>query len=127
MTHELSGVDGARGGGEGGVLGGEGGHSLSWLITEGLGTRHGSSIRLERNQVSHLELQEQPSRREEAEDRKWKSEKEKVVGLYPKVIYAPCRYRRIGGEHKKKNKGDEEGVDKEAQTRRSKAAQRGRC
>lgn len=115
MTHELSGVDGARGGGEGGVLGGEGGHSLSWLITEGLGTRHGSSIRLERNQVSHLELQEQPSRREEAEDRKWKSEKEKVVGLYPKVIYAPCRYRRIGGEQKKKKKkGDEEGVDKEA-------------
>lgn len=44
-------------GGKGGVLGGEGGHGLSGLVTERLGARDRGSIRLQRNQVSHLELQ----------------------------------------------------------------------
>lgn len=57
MTHQLSGVDGAGCGGEGGILGGEGGHGLSGLITERLGARDRGSIRLQWNQVSHLELQ----------------------------------------------------------------------
>lgn len=50
-------MDGTGCGGEGGILGGEGGHCLSGLVTEGLGARDRGSIRLQRNQVSHLELQ----------------------------------------------------------------------
>ncbi len=50
-------MDGAGCGGKGGILGGEGGHGLSGLVTEGLGARDRGSIRLQWNQVSHLELQ----------------------------------------------------------------------
>lgn len=50
-------MDGAGCGVEGGVLGGEGGHVLSGLVTEGLRARDRGSVRLQRNQVSHLELQ----------------------------------------------------------------------
>lgn len=44
-------------GGKGGILGGEGGHVLSGLVTEGLRARDRGSVRLQWNQVSHLELQ----------------------------------------------------------------------
>ena len=50
-------MDGSGGRGEGGILGGEGGHGLSGLVTEGLGARDRGSIGLQRYQVSHLELQ----------------------------------------------------------------------
>lgn len=50
-------MDGPGCGGEGGVLGGEGGHVLSWLVTEGLRARDRGRVRLQWNQVSHLELQ----------------------------------------------------------------------
>lgn len=50
-------MGGAGCGGKGGILGGEGGHGLSGLVTEGLGARDRGSIRLQWNQVSHLELQ----------------------------------------------------------------------
>lgn len=74
-------MGGAGCGVEGGILGGEGGHVLSGLVTEGLRARDRGSVRLQRNQVSHLELQrsrsapggeEEPSGRKSAQD-SWRS------------------------------------------------------
>lgn len=50
-------MNGTGCGGKRGILGGEGGHGLSGLVTEGLGARDRGSVRLQWNQVSHLELQ----------------------------------------------------------------------
>lgn len=57
LSDQLPGVDGAGGGGRGWVLGGEGGHGLSGLVTQGLGAGDRGSVGLQRNQVGHLELQ----------------------------------------------------------------------
>lgn len=51
-------MDGTGCGREGGVLGGEGGHGLSGLVAQRLGAGDGSGVRLQWNQVSHLELQD---------------------------------------------------------------------
>lgn len=69
-------MDGTGCGGKGGILGGECGHGLSGLVTEGLGTRDRGSIRLQWNQVSHLELRRKgaAAAHQEGGAAKWKEE-----------------------------------------------------
>lgn len=94
-------MDGAGCGGKGGVLGGEGRHGLSGLVTEGLGARDRGSIRLQWNQVSHLELHRTGAaaahrgggaaeRKEECtrqSEKQAKVEKNARLCLYSKVIF----------------------------------------
>lgn len=101
LTYQLSRVDGAGCGGKGGVLGGEGRHGLSGLVTEGLGARDRGSIRLQWNQVSHLELHRTGAaaahrgggaaeRKEECtrqSEKQAKVEKNARLCLYSKVIF----------------------------------------
>lgn len=73
-------MHGAGCGGKGGILGGEGRHGLSGLVAEGLRARDRGSVRLQRNQVSHLELQQQHMTSEEEMDRRhWAVTEDKVV------------------------------------------------
>lgn len=104
-------MDGARCGGKGRVLGGEGGHGLSRLVTEGLGARDRGSIRLQWNQVSHLELQRIGAavRREGGgAERKVESmrheEKWAEVEKNAKVVFKVLTdVRRVKGEKRRKN------------------------
>lgn len=50
-------MDGAGCGGKGRILGREGGHGLSGLVAQRLRTRDRGCVRLQRDQVSHLELE----------------------------------------------------------------------
>lgn len=119
LTHQLSRVDGAGRGGKGGILGGECRHGLSGLVTEGLGTRDRGSIRLQWNQVSHLELQRTGAaaanqeggaaeRKEECTRRQAKVEKNAKLCLYSKEICLTCSdHRCVAMERREKEKKKE--------------------
>lgn len=104
-------MDGTGCGGKGGILGGECGHGLSGLVTEGLGARDRGSIRLQWDQVSHLELQrtggaaaaahQEGGAAERKEECTRQSEKQAEVEenermcLYPKESFLTCRDKVI--------------------------------
>lgn len=97
-------MDGAGCGGKGGILGGEGGHGLSWLVTEGLGARDRGSIRLQWNQVSHLELQrtgaaahQDGGAAEQKEEHTRQSEKQaEVVKNARLCLYSEVIFKHVG-------------------------------